>query len=75
LILAQESGLVDFGEKHWRLIRFLREFYGYNGRAPLNKQIKEGTGMSILESGDLFPGGLKNGARRLAGLPNPKTCS
>ena len=75
LILAREGGLVDLGEKHWRLIRFFREFYEYNGRAPLNKQLKDGTGMSVLELGGLFPGGLKYGARRLAGLPNPKTCA
>ena len=74
MILARESGLAELDEKHWRLIRFLRDFYGYNGRAPLNKQLKEGTGMSVLEMEGLFPGGLKNGARRIAGLPNPKTC-
>jgi TusE/DsrC/DsvC family sulfur relay protein len=73
--LAAESGLDELGDEHWRVIRFFREYYEYNGRAPLNRDIKKGTGMSLLELQRLFPGGLKLGARRLAGLPNPKTCN
>ncbi len=73
--LAAEAGLAELGEAHWRVIRFFRQFYEHNGRAPLNQQIRKGTGMSLLEMQDLFPGGLRNGARRLAGLPNPKTCN
>ena len=72
--LAREVGLVQADDRHWRVIRFLREFYAMNGRAPLNRQLKQGTGMSLLELEKLFPGGLKHGARRLAGLPNPKDC-
>lgn len=73
--LATESGLASMGEVHWQVIGFFREFYEYHGRAPLNQQIRKGTGLSLLELQRLFPGGLKNGARRLAGLPNPKTCN
>jgi tRNA 2-thiouridine synthesizing protein E len=73
-ILAQESGLEALTDVHWQVIRFLREYYLQNGRAPLHRELKKGTGMSLLEIENLFPGGLKQGARRLAGLPNPKTC-
>jgi len=73
--LAAESGLDELREIHWKVIRFFREYYEYHGRAPLNRDIKKGTGLSLLELQKLFPGGLKNGARRLAGLPNPKTCN
>lgn len=73
--LAAESGLEDLRDEHWRVIRFFREYYEYHGRAPLNRDIKKGTGMSLLELQGLFPGGIKDGARRLAGLPNPKTCN
>jgi TusE/DsrC/DsvC family sulfur relay protein len=74
-VLAAESGLVELKDEHWRVIRFFREYYGYNGRAPLNKDLKKGTNMSLLELQGLFPEGIKQGARRLAGLPNPKTCN
>jgi tRNA 2-thiouridine synthesizing protein E len=72
--LAQESGLKALTDTHWQVIRFLREYYLQNGRAPLHRELKKGTGMSLLEIESLFPGGIKQGARRLAGLPNPKTC-
>lgn len=62
-------------ETHWRVLRFLREYFMYNGRAPLNRQLMKGSGLSLLQIEELFPGGIKYGARRLAGLPNPKTCT
>jgi TusE/DsrC/DsvC family sulfur relay protein len=72
--LAQESGVAVLTDVQWQVIRFLREYYLQNGRAPLNRQIKSGTGMSLMEIERLFPGGIKQGARRLAGLPNPRSC-
>lgn len=72
--LAKESGLDLLVEDHWRVIRFLREFYYNNGRAPLNRQLTKGTAFSLLQIEKLFPGGIKYGARRIAGLPNPKNC-
>jgi tRNA 2-thiouridine synthesizing protein E len=74
-ILAREAGMAGLTDAHWQVIDFLRAFYLEQGRAPLNAQLKAGTGMALLELERLFPGGIKNGARRLAGLPNPKTCA
>ena len=74
-VLARESGIEALSEAHWQVIRFLRQFYAGHGRAPLNSQLKKGSGMTLMELERLFPGGIKNGARRLAGLPNPKTCT
>lgn len=73
--LAAEAGLNQLGEVHWRVIRFLRQYYEFHGRAPLNQELRKGAGVSLLEVQGLFPGGIKHGARRLAGLPNPKTCN
>jgi len=72
--LARESGLMVMTETHWQVIRFLREYYLQNGRAPLHRQLKAGTGLSLMEIESLFPGGLRHGARRWAGLPNPRSC-
>lgn len=73
--LARESGLEPLSEKHWQVIRFLREYFFHHGRAPLNAQLREGTGMRLTELETLFPGGIKCGARRIAGLPNPRSCT
>jgi TusE/DsrC/DsvC family sulfur relay protein len=72
--LAHECGLLEIEERHWRVVRFMREFYASNGRAPLNRQLTAGTGMRLLELEGAFPNGIKYGARRMAGLPNPKGC-
>ena len=74
-ILGAESGVEKFSEIQWKIIRFLRDFYFYNGRAPMNRDIKAETGLSFMEMEGLFPGGIRLGARRFAGLPNPKSCS
>jgi dissimilatory sulfite reductase related protein len=74
LALARESGMEGLDENQWRVIRFMREFYFYHGRAPKNKDLRKGTGMSLMTLEALFPQGIRKGARRLAGLPNPKAC-
>jgi TusE/DsrC/DsvC family sulfur relay protein len=73
-IMASEMGIAKLGDRQWETIRFLRGFYLENGRAPLNREFGRLTGFSLLETERLFPGGIRGGARRLAGLPNPKSC-
>lgn len=72
--MARQEGLEVLQELHWRTIRFLREYYFTHGKAPMGREIRQGTGLSLLEIEQSFPGGLKAGARRLAGLPNPRGC-
>ncbi len=72
--LALEAGVPELDQAQWRVIRFLREFYFEYGRSPLNRRIVEGVGMSLLEIERLFPGGIRYGAKLIAGLPNPKRC-
>ncbi|MBI5250000.1 MAG: TusE/DsrC/DsvC family sulfur relay protein [Desulfomonile tiedjei] len=72
--LALETGVSRLTDNQWEMIYFLRGFYLTNGRAPLNRDIKRETGLSLLALERLFPGGIRHGARRLAGLPNPRSC-
>lgn len=73
-ILAKESGIEVLTENQWKVLHFFREYYLNNGRAPMNRHLRQGTGMSLVELESLFPQGIRLGARRLAGLPNPQTC-
>ena len=73
--LAQESGIEVLSEVQWRVIRFLREYFAYHGRAPLNRDLKAGLSMTLMELEAVFPEGIRRGARRVAGLPNPRMCS
>jgi dissimilatory sulfite reductase related protein len=72
--LARECGIISLEGPQWQVIRFMREFYFYHGRAPMNKDLKEGTGLTLMTLEGMFPQGIRLGARRLAGLPNPKAC-
>ncbi|OPX99055.1 MAG: Sulfite reductase, dissimilatory-type subunit gamma [Syntrophorhabdus sp. PtaB.Bin006] len=74
-ILSREMGIEALNEKQWRVIRFLRDFYLNNGKAPLSSELKAGLGWSVMELESMFPGGIRQGARLLAGLPNPKSCN
>lgn len=73
--LAEESGLPELEEVHWKVIRFMRDYYFHHGRAPMNRHLKTGVNMTLLALEALFPGGIQGGARRVAGLPNPKSCA
>jgi TusE/DsrC/DsvC family sulfur relay protein len=73
-ILAHEAGLDRLTADHWRVLRFIHDYYFQEGKAPLNHKIKQGTGFSMMELNRMFPGGIKYGALRLAGIPNLKGC-
>lgn len=73
--LASEIGLSEMDERHYQVIDFMRHYYYYHGRAPMNRDLKAGIHMPLLELEALFPGGIRLGARRVAGLPNPKSCA
>jgi TusE/DsrC/DsvC family sulfur relay protein len=72
--LAGERGIERLTGVQWRVIRYMRDYYLHHGRAPMNRDLRAGTGLSLLELERLFPDGIKLGARVLAGLPNPRTC-
>lgn len=72
--MALEMGIQELSGPQREMLQFLRRFYLANGRAPLNRDIKRETGVSLIELEQLFPEGIRRGARRLAGLPNPKAC-
>jgi len=73
--LASECGIERLSDEQWRVIRFLRDYFFYHGRAPLNRDLKTGLGMTLMEIEQLFHGGIGRSARRIAGLPNPKACA
>ncbi len=73
-VLAAEQGIARLSDAQWQVIHFMREFYFYEGRSPMNKDLKKGTGYAIMELEEMFPAGVRLGARLIAGLPNPKAC-
>ena len=73
--LASECGIERLSDRQWQVIHFLRDYFSYHERAPLNRDLKAGLGISLMQLEGLFLGGMRRGARRVAGLPNPRACT
>ena len=67
--VAREWGLQSLSERHWQVVRFLRGYYAAHHTVPVVYETCRATGLSLEELGQLFPGGYRRGACRMAGLP------
>ena len=54
--------------KHWGVIRFLRQSYMENGQVPTVFETCERCGLEIEDLERLFPDGYHRGAVKIAGL-------
>jgi dissimilatory sulfite reductase related protein len=71
---ALTEGLEDLTDGHWKVIRYLRNYYLEFGIAPMVRKLSKETGFRLKEIYDLFPSGPAKGACKLAGLPRPTGC-
>ena len=72
--LAQTEGVSELTEKHWKIVRYLRDYYLKFGVAPMIRKLCKETGFKLSEIYDLFPSGPAKGACKVAGLPKPTGC-
>jgi len=73
--IAQEEGLTELTETHWKVIDWCRETAkGLNGKSPTLRQITTGTGVTTKELFALFPKGPAKKVARIAGLGKPEGC-
>ncbi len=72
--LAEQEGIQELTDEHWKVIRFLREYYLKFGVAPMIRKLTRETGMPLKHIYELFPTGPAKGACKLAGLPKPTGC-
>ncbi len=56
-------------EKHWKIIRYLRDFYRNTRNIPTIYETCRSNNIGLDELGELFPDGYRRGACRAAGLP------
>lgn len=61
-------------EDHWKVIRYLRDYYSEHQVAPMIRKLCKETGCSLKYIYELFPSGPAKGACKLAGLPKPAGC-
>ncbi len=72
--LASEEGITELTEDHWKVIRFLHNYYAQFGSAPMVRKLSKETGFDLKTIYKLFPTGPAKGACKLAGLPKPTGC-
>jgi tRNA 2-thiouridine synthesizing protein E len=71
---ASAEDVKELTENHWKVIRYLRDYYKKFGVAPMVRKLCKDTGFTLKEIYELFPSGPAKGACKLAGLPKPTGC-
>ncbi len=72
--IAKEEGIEELTDRHWHVIRFMREEYEKTGQVPTIRRLKNAGGIPTKELYALFPNGPAKKAARIAGLPKPQGC-
>ena len=72
--IARENGIAELTERHWQVVRFMRERYLTTGTAPSIRSLGKESGVPIKELYQLFPRGPAKLAAKIGGIPKPKGC-
>lgn len=72
--IAREAGIDPLTQRHWTVIRFMRERYLSTGQAPTIRTIGKESGVPIKELYELFPKGPAKLAAKIGGIPKPHGC-
>jgi tRNA 2-thiouridine synthesizing protein E len=71
---ARIDGILEMDERHWNMIRYIREYWKESDMAPTVRNLCKQSGLKLSEVYQLFPKGPARGACRIAGLPKPDGC-
>jgi tRNA 2-thiouridine synthesizing protein E len=74
LALAETEDVHELTDQHWKIVKYLRDYYLKYGVAPMIRKLCKDTGMKLNEIYALFPSGPAKGACKVAGLPKPTGC-
>ena len=72
--IAKDEGIEEVSDKHWQIVKFIRDYWKEHDLAPPVRLICKDVGVSIREIYRLFTSGPARGACRVAGLPKPDGC-
>jgi tRNA 2-thiouridine synthesizing protein E len=74
LALASTEGVSELTDDHWKVVKYLREYYAKFGIAPMIRKLCKETGYPLKRIYELFPSGPAKGACKVAGLAKPTGC-
>ena len=72
--IAHQNGIAELTDRHWLVVRFMRERYLASGTAPSIRSLGKESGVPIKELYQLFPKGPAKLAAKIGGIPKPKGC-
>ena len=72
--IAADNGIPDLTDRHWLVVRFMRNRYLASGTAPSIRSLGKESGVPVKELYQLFPKGPAKLAARIGGIPKPKGC-
>jgi dissimilatory sulfite reductase related protein len=72
--IAAEKGIDELNDRHWLVVRFMRERFLATGTAPTIRSLGKESGVPIKELYELFPKGPAKLAAKIGGIPKPKGC-
>jgi dissimilatory sulfite reductase related protein len=72
--IAHANGVPELTDRHWLVVRFMRERYLATGTAPSIRSLGKESGVPVKELYALFPKGPAKLAAKIGGIPKPKGC-
>ena len=72
--LARASGIPALTDRHWQVIKFMRQRYLTTGAAPSIRSLGKESGVPVKELYQLFPKGPAKLAAKIGGIPKPRGC-
>ncbi len=72
--IARENGVAELTERHWLVVKFMRDRYLTTGTAPSIRSLGKESGVPIKELYQLFPKGPAKLAAKIGGIPKPRGC-
>jgi TusE/DsrC/DsvC family sulfur relay protein len=72
--IAARNGVPELTDRHWLVVKFMRERYLATGTAPSIRALGKESGVPVKELYGLFPKGPAKLAAKIGGIPKPKGC-
>ena len=72
--IASANGIATLTDRHWQVVRFMREAYLRDGQAPSIRSLGKTSGVAIKELYQLVPKGPAKLAAKIGGIPKPHGC-
>ena len=72
--IAAENGIPELTDRHWLVVRFMRDRFLQTGTAPSIRSLGKESAVPIKELYQLFPKGPAKLAAKIGGIPKPRGC-